>query len=421
MSPFRPVTAVRVYDGSVWRLVGSQGPPGPGPSAPDPPTNLDYVPSQTSLLITWDAPVGGEPVDFYELRVDGAVPVVEAGTQRTLTGLSPAATYRVEVRSVGEAPAGGGQALASGWVSLLAVTTGAPTGYSMRWGYTVGANGGGSNQSLAEYDRIAEFMGQAEVIRHFNTGTTFTVPVATYNSRIPDADFIISWKPNYSAIMNGSQDAYILTRVNAWPAGGRSLVLGAWHEWDVKKYGSSGVPSNAPQTEAQYAAMQNYLADLVHSAGRPNVFWAPILGAHNYQSRWDTMLAGGLDTSRYDFVLYDPYRSGSPGGYGYSNGRNQMTLITDYVKNTWGMPYTRQGIAEIGVGTTPPPSSQFQGAADYGRGAIEVALERKLWCVCWFEEGPNSYMIGNPPADGPALTARPQILSMWQAIRAANP
>lgn len=413
----RAVSGIWVYRDGAFHPVVAAGVPAPAPTAPDPPTGLDTTPGQTTMQLRWVAPVAGAEVDYFEYRVNDGAWVVAGAPPVNITGLAAGTVYRFWVRCVGLT------GLRSAEVSVQSSTTSPPNpgGYSMRWGYTVGNNGGGSNQSLAEYDRIAAFMGQAEVIRHFNGGTTFTVPVTTYDARIPNADFIISWKPNYAAIMNGSQDAYILARVNAWPAGSRTLVLGAWHEWDVKKYGDGSVPAAGPQTEAQYAAMQHYLADLVHSAGRSNVLWAPILGAHNGTTRWATMLSGGLNMAKFDMVLYDPYRAGSPGGYGYANGYNQISTLSGFLANTWGMPYARQGIAEIGVGTTKPPDSQFAAAAEYGRGALTRAVELKLWCACWFEENENSYMLGNPPGSGPALTARPQILSMWQAMRAANP
>lgn len=418
MPTLRRVTALYVYDGTALRPVTDSGPVVTDPDAPNPPQSLDYTPTQTSLTFRWDAPDTGAAVDVYEWRVNGGGESVAGGTSVVVGGLTAGTVYLLEVRSVGET------GLRSDWASLTATTTAAPpdpSGYSMLWGYTVGTNGGGS-VGLSEYNRIAAHMGPAEVIRDFSSDANVVWPPkgGAYAGLSPQPVFVQSFKPSYSAVMSGSQDAYYLAHANKLPTT-RPTCVGAWHEWDVKKYGSGGVPSSGPQTEAQYAALQHYLADLYHSVGNPMIRWAPILGEHNYKARWDAMLAGGLDMSKFDYVLYDPYRSGSPGGYGYSNGYNQVSVVADYLKNTWGMPYERQGIAEIGVGTTPPPSSQYAAAAEYGRGAMQAALDKRYWCICWFEEGPNSYMIGNPPGTGPALAARPQILSMWQTMRAANP
>lgn len=300
--------------------------------------------------------------------------------------------------------------------------------YSMLWGYTVGTNGGGS-VGLANYNRIAAFLGPAEVIRDFYPGTTIQWPPknGAYQSLSPQPLFIQSWKPNYTQVLNGSQDSYIRSHLAKLPTN-RITCIGAWHEWDVKYFGNEGNGPNtithlpdAPQSLALQAQFQNYLADLVHDFGNPMIKFAPILGAHNYQSRWNSMLNAGMDTSKYDYVLYDPYRAGSPGGYGYANGYNQINVMGAYLRDVWGMPTNRQGIAEIGVGTTQPQPDQYPEAAEYARGAITKALEYQYWCCCWFESGTNSYMLGNPPASGPTLTDRPQIRAVWSALRAANP
>lgn len=84
---------------------------------PDEPTDLAVTDATiTSLTVTWVAPVGGTPVDGYDVRRDGGSPT-DAGAvlTYTFTGLTPTTTYTLEVRAYGP----GGD---SGWVSVDGTT-----------------------------------------------------------------------------------------------------------------------------------------------------------------------------------------------------------------------------------------------------------------------------------------------------------
>lgn len=94
----------------VSTIVSTIGPPGV-------PTDVDATAtSTTAISLTWDPPAGSDPVDHYEVRIDGGTPT-DVGTVETygFTGLTPATEYTVEVRAVNGAGA-------SAWVPVTLET-----------------------------------------------------------------------------------------------------------------------------------------------------------------------------------------------------------------------------------------------------------------------------------------------------------
>jgi hypothetical protein len=71
-------------------------------AAPLAPTNLQWVVSGTSIVLTWDAPTpSGGSVTGYTVYLDGAERTVVSQRTATLTGLVPGVSYRVTITASG--------------------------------------------------------------------------------------------------------------------------------------------------------------------------------------------------------------------------------------------------------------------------------------------------------------------------------
>lgn len=83
---------------------------------PDPPEDLAVDPGFFTALLSWSAPTGGDPVEGYEVRLDGGS-IIDVGTDLSyeFTGLDAATAYTLEVRSYNEAGT-------SSWASIGTTT-----------------------------------------------------------------------------------------------------------------------------------------------------------------------------------------------------------------------------------------------------------------------------------------------------------
>lgn len=366
----RKVIEVWVHDGTAFRRAGAGGAPGPSPFAPNPPTNLDCVPSTFSLLLSWDPPASTpEVIDFYEVSVNGSLAASPGGTTQNLAGLIAGASYTCMVRAVGE------NGIPSAWTPAEVFSTNPvvpPPSSSVKWGYA------GQASSATEYARVKANIGAPKSLRWYRSdGQSFTW--ATGHADFATLPQWCSVKPDVATAATGAYDSQWRAFVQAasptvWSAG-TSI-----HEFDVKG-----------TNVAQWVAMTLRFGAIAKEVANPNFHFlvcqggaptTPIL-AQQYADAIDA--ANGWDV--IDGWTADPYASGQFGSElslrrTYDGGRSAMFKYLVTMANSHLPPNMPLGIGEIGNAVWTDASAVTQTTvttdaqrADWYRGAMSVARE----------------------------------------------
>jgi hypothetical protein len=110
----RKLTTTERADLDAWMVAN----PGGGTLQPEAPTDLAVTAAaQTSVSVSWAAPVGGPAPTGYDVRVDGGPPAAVGNVlAHTFTSLTPGTAYTLEVRATTAAGS-------SAWVGVTATTS----------------------------------------------------------------------------------------------------------------------------------------------------------------------------------------------------------------------------------------------------------------------------------------------------------
>ena len=158
--------------------------------APTAPTNLKKVAGETTIELSWTASTDNVAVAGYNVYVDGVLVGTVTGTSYTITGLSPATTYNIEVEAFDDA--GNISEKVSATISTIDETpptaptnlegTATETTISLSWTAST------DNVTVAGYNIYVDGVFIVEGV----TGTSYTItglsPATTYNLEVEAFD-----------------------------------------------------------------------------------------------------------------------------------------------------------------------------------------------------------------------------------------
>lgn len=392
---YRKVTPVAVQVDGVWRPVTAGGSPTPGPAAPTLTGPLDYVPSTSSILLTWpDAtPPAGGSVDHYQVRMNGSIVANPPGVSLNVTGLTPATGYVFAYRALSD------QGVPSDWsADLVATTKSLPATGGMRWGYWSKPLSG---ESLTQaFNRVKGQLGTPRVFRYYYGNDALTWPVqGSLFSGIP---LFTSHKPYaqgfpIDTIIAGGYDATLDAWARKLPTTYPTYACAMDHENNVKV-------TNGTYTLAKGAAAWNRCAAVLKAVGNPMIRvcinFSEFSGTNGrgQLAPW----AAAIDQDLLDVVTIDQYQNAD----GLTVAKGRARALPGLEECLLRYPGKKLGIGEVGIVSTYGTDAQ---KAAWSQGVTAVYNEHAA------DMEPVAYFSGTGSLGDHILDDYPLTAAVWRA------